>query len=116
MSDVRFDMSEVDALSGRFDLKSLTVDRDASDVVGDSAGAVERFAKSIAPVDTGEYRNGIVQTGHGMDRSVEATAPHSIYVEFGTSRQAPQPVMFPASDRGETSLVDGLEDVAEKVF
>ncbi|MBP5918666.1 HK97 gp10 family phage protein [Streptomyces sp. LBUM 1486] len=51
---------------------------------------VEEIAKATAPVDTGEFRDGI----HAVEepdpdgtRHVDADAPHSIYVEHGTTQR-----------------------------
>lgn len=49
---------------------------------------VETEAQTLAPVDTGEYREGIRKgpvtwSGQTVTGTVEATAPHSVYVEYG---------------------------------
>lgn len=53
------------------------------------AARVLSYAKASAPVDTGEYRDSIhmVELPSGGFRII-ATAPHAIYVEFGTSKMA----------------------------
>ncbi len=76
-------------------------------------------AKSLAPVDLGQLRNGIqYETGTGdrgglndgpgetaeemsvplapNDAAVMASAEHSIYQELGTSKMVPQPYIRPA--------------------
>jgi hypothetical protein len=47
------------------------------------------YAKGSAPVDTGEYRDSIhmLELPSGGFR-IQADAPHSIFVEFGTSRMS----------------------------
>lgn len=66
---------------------------------------VERNAKAIAPVDTGNLKSSI---GHSDMRALSAehlqvdigpTANYGSYVEFGTSTQAPQAFMGPSLDR-----------------
>lgn len=51
------------------------------------------YAKSIAPVETGNYRNSI-RVGRRGNRGVvvEFAAPHAHLVEFGTEDQEPNPV------------------------
>ena len=43
-----------------------------------------------------------------------ATAPYALYVEFGTSKMAPQPFLYPASDRGEAKLIADLAQIASE--
>lgn len=49
--------------------------------------AVAEYAKSIAPRDTGRYRDSIeshVELGAGWTAIVSAHVPYARYVEFGT--------------------------------
>lgn len=66
---------------------------------------IERNAKVIVPVDTGNLKNSI---GHSDMRVLSAahlyvevgpTANYGQYVELGTSTQAPQAFMGPSLDR-----------------
>ena len=73
----------------------------ASAVVRKVAFDTEADAKALAPVDTGNLRNSITTavTGDGLTAAVVATASYAPFVELGTSRMAPQPLMGPATDR-----------------
>jgi HK97 gp10 family phage protein len=51
--------------------------------------------RSNAPVRTGELRNSVQAT----DEGAVATAPYAAYVEYGTSRTAPQPFAGPSVNR-----------------
>jgi hypothetical protein len=46
------------------------------------------YAVSIAPVDTGEYKSKLRLVELESGWRIEALAPHSIYVEFGTRKMA----------------------------
>lgn len=83
----------------------------ADKVVDKTKTKIRDTARDNAPVRTGEFRDGIVETEDG----VEATAPHSPFVEFGTVNMGPQPTVFPAADQHEGEFVSGLEDVAGDV-
>ena len=51
-----------------------------------------------APVDTGGLRGGISAYAQGgLSACTVSSAPHSAYVEFGTSRMPPRPFMQPAA-------------------
>lgn len=73
----------------------------ASAVVRKVAFDTEADAKALAPVDTGMLRNSVTTAvmGDGLTAAVVATASYAFWVETGTSRQAPQPFMGPATDR-----------------
>lgn len=69
---------------------------DALDEIGDRA---ERYAKELAPVDTGRLRNSIT---HAVEESEKAAyigtnVEYAPYVELGTSRQKAQPYLRPAA-------------------
>jgi HK97 gp10 family phage protein len=53
-------------------------------------------AKMIVPVKTGRLRNNIRSYNRGNSHIVEANTEYAGYVEFGTSRQNPQPYLFPS--------------------
>lgn len=61
------------------------LDAAVRDVEDDWAEAIAGRAREIAPVATGEYRDGIRAERDGDDPAVVATAPHSGYVEVGTA-------------------------------
>ncbi|QHK19395.1 hypothetical protein GU243_06155 [Pseudarthrobacter psychrotolerans] len=75
-------------------------------------------AKNFAPVDTGNLKNSIHTSLAGSNANVaqgtiQAQANYSKYVEFGTSRTAPQAFMGPAADRNEPALQQALGQIAE---
>lgn len=89
----------------------------AAQVIRKTAKDIERDAKIMAPVDTGNLRNSISTTvgGSGSTLSVEVgpTAHYGIYVELGTSRMGAQPYLFPAADRHEPGFLAAMAQAAE---
>jgi HK97 gp10 family phage protein len=107
-------------MSGEEQLRRLSTDirkaaattgRRAQQVVRKTAYDIERTAKNLVPVDTGNLKSSI---GHSDARSVGRsgtlaieigpTANYGQFVEFGTSRMAPQPYMGPAADKHEPAF------------
>jgi HK97 gp10 family phage protein len=84
--------------------------------VRNTALDVERDAKILAPVDTGNLRSSIGHTASSATgvstAEVGPTAEYGAFVEFGTSRQAPQAYLGPALDRNEQPLLDVLQQLA----
>lgn len=85
----------------------------ASAVVRKVAFDTEADAKTLAPVDTGMLRNSITTavTGDGLTAAVVATASYAPFVELGTSRQAPQPFMGPATDRNTPKFHEAMSQL-----
>lgn len=103
MVDVRFSGgNEVRALAVSLAAESVRVGARVARVVRRTAAAVERDAKALCPVDTGFLRNSITTSVGGDGRSslmsaeVGPSANYAPFVEFGTSRMAPQPFLMPA--------------------
>lgn len=66
---------------------------------------VETLAKRLCPVDTGRLRSSITHALGKDSRSiycdVGTNVEYAPYVEFGTSRQRPQPYLRPALGAAE---------------
>jgi HK97 gp10 family phage protein len=72
----------------------------ASQVVRNTALAIEATAKQMAPVDTGNLRNSIQTTVVSALRATVGTnVEYAPYIEYGTSRMAAQPFLTPAAER-----------------
>lgn len=83
-------------------------------VVRKAAFDVERIAKTLAPVDTGFLKNSIhteivANNWRVYAADVIADAHYAGFVEYGTSRMAPQPYMGPALDRVAPGFEAALE-------
>lgn len=81
---------------------------------------IERNAKAIAPVDFGNLKDSI---GHSDLRTLSATnlavevgptVNYGGYVEFGTSRQAPQAYMGPSLDRFSGPFTQAMTMIGEE--
>lgn len=104
MSNVYIDTSEVQALAGLLGAAAGTIDTEVSRSVNAAAEATEARAKSLVPVASGTLKGSIHTDHDGTEATVTADADYAAFVEFGTSRQAPQPFMYPAGDLGERVL------------
>ena len=87
----------------------------ASAAVRKTAADIIRDAQIAAPVRTGNLRNSITADIENRPSVVSAevgpTAEYGAYVEFGTSRQAPQPYLGPAADRHVPLLETALSSL-----
>lgn len=116
------DVSELRQLSADLNMASGRVGALASAAVRKTAHDIEADAKALAPVDTGALKGSISTTitGDGRTGAMEAevgpTVDYGQHVEYGTSRQAPQPYLGPAFDRRAPSLEDALAQLAEDVL
>lgn len=71
----------------------------AGEAIGLIAEKTAQIAAGLAPVDEGELRDsiGAVPIGRdGLEWALVADTSYALFVELGTSRQAPQPFMRPA--------------------
>lgn len=93
----------------------------AQQVVRKTAYDIERTAKNLVPVDTGNLKSSI---GHSDARAVGRsgtlaieigpTANYGLFVEQGTSRMAPQPYMGPAADLHEPAFNEAMRLLGEE--
>lgn len=97
----------------------------ASAAVRKTALDMEATAKTFAPVDTGNLRDGISSGPIGGSRSLQPgdldaeigpTAEYGEYVERGTARNAPQAYMGPAFDRHAHQLVKAAEQIGAEIL
>lgn len=82
--------------------------------VAKTALEIEATAKSLAPVDTGALRNSISSdiTDGRYAAEIGPTVEYAPYVEYGTSRMAPQAYMGPALDRHGGEFAETLSVLA----
>jgi hypothetical protein len=89
------------------------------DLAGDVTDEAVLRAKSRAPVRTGAYREGIkgkpvVSRGqHLIFSGLEATAAHSSFIERGTSRMPPRPIISEAGEWAAREMEGLLGMIAE---
>jgi len=109
-------------ITGKIEIKfnhlpALTPDvqRRVAEIVESAAFACEGLAKSIAPIDTGFLRSSIqAQPERPLSWVVAVGAEYSISVEFGTSRQAAQPYLTPASENVRPTFLGQMQRVVEE--
>ena len=117
--EITFDGSELNRLAADMRNKTGAVGGMAAAAVKKTAFAIEGTAKSIVPVDTGNLRNSITTTitGDGRFSGISAeigpTVEYGVYVETGTSTQAPASYMGPAFDRHAHQLETALLKLAD---
>lgn len=116
------DFGELRALS--IDLAAATgrVGTLASAAIRKTAADIQADAQVLVPVDTGNLQSsiGVDVTGDGRFGVIEAeigpTADYGAYVEYGTSRMAPQPYLGPAFDRRAPGLEEALGRAVEDLL
>ena len=86
-------------------------------VVQASASKVKDTAKSLVPEDTGELKASISYSTRmhqgGAEAEIGPTARHGVFVEWGTSKMAPQAFMGPALDRHGAEFEQGIAGVPQ---
>lgn len=108
---INIDAAPVRAMGADLARAGVGAQLKATQVVAKAAHDVEATAKTLAPVDTGALRNSISTSLRGASAEVGPTVNYAPYVEFGTSRMAPQPYMGPAADRVEPGFVAAMEQL-----
>lgn len=118
-----FGVFGIDELSYDLGKGSQVVGKMAQVAIRKTAKDIEANAKQIAPVDTGNLKNSIgtsdlrtVGTSGSLYVEIGPTANYAPYVEFGTSRQAPQAFMGPSLDRHSGNFEKAMEMLAEKAI
>lgn len=83
-----------------------------------TAGAtiVEAEAKVRAPVDTGQLRNSISYEVGESEAKIGTIVDYAVYVEYGTSRQRPQPYLRPAIDENTDKIKQVMTDILKGAF
>lgn len=126
-------MDDLDRLSSDFEKAQTQTKRELSKIVLDAGEKVASDARALAPVASGDLRDGIEVYGASKkmggvkiglsaaagDLSVEvvSTAWYSHFVERGTSRHGPKPFLGPAADRHtEKFVADVLEIAADSLW
>lgn len=107
------DVSQINALAAELAKAGSTVVVKAHGVVGKATQVTKSQAQSRAAVLTGELRGSITGKTSGLTGTVTASSEHAIYNEFGTSRMAPQPFMYPALTDAEQPFISAMEKLAE---
>jgi len=98
---------------------SQTATNDIEQALLNSALIVERDAKTKVPVDTGRLRGSISHKDEnfGSDNpavTVGTSVDYAKHVEFGTSRQAAKPYLYPALIENKSKILKELAKALKK--
>ena len=81
------------------------------EIIAAGAQTVCDGAKSLCPVDTGTLRDSISMSASGSSAVVSANTDYAAYVEFGTSKMAPQPYLVPALVSSADAITNAMLSV-----
>lgn len=114
------DASQLAQLSANLKTSGERSQAKARAAVHKTARDIEADAKHMAPVRTGNLRNSISTEVSNLASVAEAvigpTAEYGAHVEFGTSRQTPQPYLGPAADNRLPSLEAALAELGVNIL
>ncbi len=119
MATLTVDTSDALRLAAEFGGVAGQVGAKTAQLVRRTAYLIQRDAQLLSPVDTGFLRASISTTfiGDGRNAQMAAeigpTAEYGVHVEYGTSRNAPQPYLAPAFTRHVDNFQAGLVSIAE---
>ena len=112
-------IEELYKVAETFERRTGQVGQQGSKVLRRTALAIEKTAKEIVRVDTGNLKNSITTDFEGdgrfgtMSSETGPEAEYGGYLEWGTSKQEPAPYMGPAMDKHVPSFIAALEQLAD---
>lgn len=120
MNSFEIDASELTAFAAGLERKAKAAEFLVRGAVRKTTVDIAADAKASAPVDTGNLRNSIQTSSAGSNAQVaqgivQARANYSKFVEFGTSRTAPQPFLGPAGDKHMPKLEEAVGQILQKL-
>lgn len=107
------DVSEVVTLEADLLYSWAHIDDKTDAVLGAIAVRLHAKAREAAPVATGELAGSIYLRSERLARTIGTDEPQGFFQEFGTSRNPPQPWLYPAADSVIDDLVDATLRVAD---
>lgn len=108
---ITIEAGEVRAFAAELDNAADRVGELAQMVLRKTAADIKRDAQALAPVDTGALRNSITYRVQGLEAEIGPTVHYGGFVEYGTSRMAPQPYLGPAMDRNLPIFEEALSRI-----
>lgn len=114
---MQFDQPELNRLVADMTFAAKNIKKAAKEVLEEVSDDVAETAKSFAPIAGGELRDSITSEVTEGTGGVTAEAGPEVYygrfVEYGTSKMAPQAFMGPALDRHIPDLENKLGEAGE---
>ena len=106
-----FKIKGVDKLIKDIQKLDAQTQKECKALVFDAATDIEVQATAKVPVDTGRLRGSIGKEplSNGFGARVSANTNYAAFVEFGTTRQRPQPYMTPAFLKVSVQFVNDLK-------
>ncbi|MBU7455844.1 HK97-gp10 family putative phage morphogenesis protein [Leuconostoc fallax] len=115
MARVTIDFKGADKLISKFQSQPAKVQREAGNIILNTAQRVQTRAIKGAPVDTGYLKQHVQAKKSGnLSADVVSMAEYSIYQEFGTRKMAAHPYMRPAMKQESPFLFEKLENLLQK--
>ncbi len=85
-----------------------SIDGRLAEAVRAGAETVRSGAAEMCPVDTGALRDSITAESDGNSAVVSANTDYAAFVEFGTSKMAPQPYLVPALIENSQAVLSSI--------
>lgn len=113
-------IGELNQVAAELRASSASAEYDGMKALRSAAYAIQANAMLIVPVDTGTLRASISVSFHGgisaggwITAEIGPEVHYGRYVEWGTSRQAPQAFMGPSLDRIAPVYVAAIEAMSD---
>ncbi|MEU7590636.1 hypothetical protein AB0A95_30640 [Micromonospora sp. NPDC049230] len=113
-------VDQMNTVAAQLHRKNQRIGAQGAAVLRMSAFAVEGWAKTFVPVDSGHLLSTIGPpqfSGDGrsgaMEAAISATARYAVYVEWGTRNMAPRAFMGPALDRVSGQFVAAVAAISD---
>lgn len=112
----QIDTLELEAFQAALEFKAGSIVRDGRRATNKYAMLIVKEAKRIVPVDTGDLKRSIHKTGGAREGAgVVAEMPYAGFVEFGTSRNRPQPYLGPAFAKYRKPFIEEMRQAASHI-
>lgn len=117
MASVWIEKDEIGRLAVELELASAELVTKGTKVVQASARKLRDDARSRAPVRSGALQRSITYRSKGpLAAEVGPTQFYAIFVEFGTSKMAPEAFMGPATDAAEDAFAQACAELGNDVI
>jgi HK97 gp10 family phage protein len=93
-SKLKFNKNDLNNINQIVTDLEVVVQKASQKDINVAAAAIVKEQKTKAPVDTGALKGSLSYGKEGVGVYIESAMDYSSYVEFGTSKQKPQPYFF----------------------